>query len=179
VGLLGGTAWAAGNGAQTQTFHAHGTDAAGAVELDFFPNPNNPAPTLPTGCWMNTTEAIVSTSGNDIMHSTVSKDQDEFWFTTTYTGDASVYPLVLVDGHPVQDPNTGDNEVDMSGAPIATGHLTSWFGQEGNQKNGVLHATVTFHGTDANGNPVNINGHIQYATNANGVPTAQVSTVTC
>ena len=181
IALLGGSAWAAGNGATTQTTHLHGTDAAGIEELDFNPVDAPPGISLPHGCWLNINEGIVSTSGNDIMHSTVSKDQDEFWFTTTYTGDAAVYPLVLdtKTGLPVQDPNTGNNEVDMSGAPIATGHLTTWFGQEGNNQNGVMHGTVSFHGTDANGNTVNVNGHVQYATNANGQATATVANVSC
>jgi hypothetical protein len=161
------------------TFHAHGTDAAGQVELDFNPADAPPGVSLPTGCWMNANDAIVSTgSGNLIMHQTTNKAQD-FWFTTTYTGDAAVYPLVLVGGAPVPDPNTGNNEVDTSGTPIATGHFQTWFGQEDNNKNGVMHGTLTFHGTDASGNPVSVSGHVQYGTNANSQPTATVVNVSC
>jgi hypothetical protein len=180
VGLLGGTAWAAGKGAQTMTFHAHGADAAGQVELDFNPADAPPGVSLPAGCWMTTTQGFLSTGGNLIMHQTTSKDGDEYWFTTTYTGDAAVYPLMLdSSGNPIQDPNTGDDEVDTSGAPLATGHFTTWFGQEANQKNGVMHATLTFHGADAGGNPVSLSGHVQYATNANGQATATVVNVSC
>jgi hypothetical protein len=38
---------------------------------------------------------------------------------------------------------------------------------------------VSFHGSYAAGNPVNISGHLQFATNAAGQPTAQVAGATC
>jgi hypothetical protein len=50
---------------------------------------------------------------------------------------------------------------------------------EDNNKNGVQHATASFHGTDASGSAVNLNGHFQFAMNASGQPTAIVGTVTC
>lgn len=177
VGLLSSAAWA--SGAQTMTQHAHGADAAGLVELDFNPNSPNTPPgiSLPGGCWLTPNEGIVSTGGNAVMHSTFNKTGA--WFTTTYTGDAAVYPLVLVGGLPVQDPNTGNDLVDTSGVPSATGHLTTWFGDENNNQNGVEHATVTFQGTDSSGNAVSLSGHFQLATNANGQPTATVGSVTC
>lgn len=172
---VGGAAWADGNGAQTQTLHAHGTDAFGLEELDLFSPP--PGITPPVNCWLGTTNAIVSTNGNGVFHFTGNKTGT--WFTTTYTGDAAVYPLILVNGQPVTDPNTGNNEVDTSAAPLATGHLTQWFGDENNNKNGVEHATVTFKGTDAAGEPANLQGHFQFATNANGQPTAILGSLTC
>lgn len=178
LGGLGGVAWA--GGAQTGTFHAHGADAFGLDELDLNPNGANPPPpgiVLPANCWLTQDEGIISTNGNAIMHYTVNKTGD--WFTTTYTGDAAVFPLVENDGVPVSDPNTGNNEVDTSAAPLATGHMTQWFGAEDNKQNGVQHATVHFQGTDANGNPVNLQGHFQFATNANGDPTAMVGSISC
>ncbi len=178
MGLLGGTAWAAGNGAQTSTQHLHG-DATGLVELDLNPADAPAGLAPPVGCWFTTTEGIVSTDGNAIMHNTTNKAGD-FWFTTTYTGGGAVYPLVLdSNGNPIQDPVSGNNEVDTSAAPLATGHLTTWFGQEDNNKNGVLHATVSFHGTETNGTAVNLNAHFQLGSNAHGQPTATVGSVTC
>lgn len=170
---FGATAWA--GGADTQTFHVHGTDAFGVEELDLFTTP--PGVTAPAGCWLGTTNGIVSTDGNGVLHWTANKTG--FWMTSTYTGQAAVYPLLLVDGQPVVDPNTQSNEVDTSAAPLATGHLTQWYGNEDNNKNGVEHATVTFKGVDASGNPVQLKGHFQFATNANGQPTATVGSITC
>jgi hypothetical protein len=181
VGLLGGTAWAGGNGAQGFTQHVHGV-ATGLVEIDF--NPNTGAPALPAGCWLSPTEGIVSTDGNGIMHGIGNKNGG--WFTTTYTGGAAVYPLVLdANGSPVQDHSTGNNEVDTSAGPLATGHLTTWFGDENNgAKNGTVkvdveHATASFHGTDSSGNAVNLNAHFHIGTNQYGQPTATVEAATC
>jgi hypothetical protein len=175
VGLLGGAAWATPG--QTDTQHIHG-DATGLVEVDFNPNSQNAVPvTLPSTCWLSPDDGIVSTDGNAIQHSTFNKTGG--WFTTTYTGGAAVYPLVLNNGVPVQDPNTGNNEVDTTNGPLATGHLTTWFGNEDNNKNGVTHATASFHGTLADGTAVNLNGHFQVATNANGVFTVVGGGVTC
>lgn len=183
LGGLGGVAWAGGNGAQTFTQHVHGSDAAGLVVLDFNPNsPNNGGPggpTVPDGCWMTQDDALVSTIGNAIQHGIGNKTG--FWFTTTYTGQADVWPLVLVNGVPVDD-GTGNNNdaVDTSsGTPIATGHLTVWFGQEDNNKNGVTHATVSFNGVDANSNPVSLTAHFQIATNASGDVTAMTGSISC
>jgi hypothetical protein len=177
---VGGNAWAGGNGAQAQTFHVHGASAFAVDEIDFNPNGSNPPPpgiSLPAGCWLNQNEGIISTDGNGVFHMIGNKTG--FWFTTTYTGEAAVYPLVLNSGVPVSDPNTGNNEVDLSQPPIATGHLTQWFGSEDNNQNAVQHATVHFNGTDASGNPVHLDGHFQFATNASGQPTAMVGSVTC
>ena len=173
LGSLGATAWA--DGAATSTFHVHGADAFGVMEIDNFAPP--PGVSVPSDCWLGTTNGLISTNGNGVFHWTANKTG--FWMTGTYTGDAAVYPLVLVDGQPVMDPNTQSNEVDTSAAPLATGHLTQWFGNEDNNKNGVEHATVTFRGTDASGNPVSLQGHFQFATNANGDPTAVFGSITC
>ncbi len=168
--LVPTAAYAGGNGSMTQTDHVHGA-AADLVVIDFLPQD---APPLPAGCWATPDVAIVSTSGNAIQHVTVNKAGD-FWFTSTFTGDAAVYPVV----QPVQFDQNDNVVVDTSGAPLYSGHLTTWFGEEDNKQNGVTHATVSFHGSAADGTSVNLNGHIQYATNANGDPTAQAAQVTC
>jgi hypothetical protein len=163
------------------TQHAHGTDAAGIVELDLNPADAPPGVTPPPGCWLGTTNGIVSTDGNAIQHQTINKTGG--WFTTTYAGDAAVYPLAM----PIQtDPNTGDTLVDTSGGPIATGHLTTWFGDENNSvdpttgipKVDVEHATVSFHGTLTDGTPVSLNAHFQFAMHS-GVPQVMNATVSC
>jgi hypothetical protein len=163
-------AYAGGNGSTTNTQHIHGP-AWDQVVLDFLPQD---APPLPNGCWANPSIAIMSTGGNAIQHTTVNKAGD-FWFTTTFTGDAAVYPVA----QPVSFDSNDNVVLDTSGPALYTGHLTTWFGQEDNNQNGVTHATVSFHGTDAAGNPVNLNGRIHYSTNANGQTTAVVDSATC
>lgn len=151
--------------------HVHGP-AWGLVVLDFLPQ-DNPPP-LPEGCWANETLAIMSTNGNAIQHFTVNKASD-FWFTTTYAGDAAVYPVA----QPISYDANGDVVLDTSGPALYTGHLTTWFGEEDNKQNGVMHSTASFHGTDAAGNAVSLNAHLQFGTNAMGQPTAQVASATC
>jgi len=174
--LVAAPAFAGGNGSQTQTLHAHGADAYDLLVADFLPSTGSPA--LPDGCWMPSTDALMSTFGNAVMHSTVNKAND-FWFTSTYTGDAAVYPIVFSSpGVPVVDQN--DNDVlDTSGAPLATGHLTTWFGESDNNQNGVQHATLTFKGTEADGTAVGITGHFHISTNAQGEVTATPESITC
>lgn len=175
VGLAAGPAFAGGNGAVTDTEAVHGSDAAGVIVSDFLPSEGGP--TLPTGCWMPATDALVSTSGNGIQHFIGNKTGG--WFTSTYSGGAAVYPIVFdTDGNPVPD-GRGNDSVDMTGAALATGHLTTWFGNEANQKNGVMHATLTFSGVDSSGNAVSLSGHFQFATNAAGQPTAIVGDLSC
>lgn len=184
VGTLGSAAWATTTNHSptvTQTFHAHGADAFGMDELDLNPNSASPPPpgiSLPSNCWLGQDNGIISTYGNGIFHDTMNKTGD--WFTTTYTGDAAVYPLVEdSNGVPAFDPNTMNDIVDSSGTPLATGHLTQWFGSEDNNKNGVQHATVHFNGTDKDGHPVSLFGHFQFAINAHGDPTAMSGAITC
>lgn len=174
--IVAAPALAGGNGSQTQTLHAHGADAYDLLVADFLPS--NGAPALPAGCWLPSTDAIMSTFGNAIMHSTVNK-ADDFWFTSTYTGDAAVYPIVFASpGVPMVDEN--DNDVlDTSGVPLATGHLTTWFGEEDNNQNGVQHATLNFKGVEADGSPVSINAHFHISTNANGELTATPLNISC
>ena len=174
--LVAAPAFAGGNGSQGQTLHAHGAAAYDLLVADFLPA--NGSPSLPDGCWMPSTDALMSTFGNAILHSTANK-ADDFWFTSTYTGDAAVYPIVFIaPGVPLTDEN--DNDVlDTSGQPLATGHLTTWFGISDNKQNEVDHATLTFTGTDVNGNAVSISGHFQLATNANGDVTATPTNISC
>src|SRR5215469_14553200 len=152
---------------QAQTLHAHGTDAFDQVVIDFLPIDSPPGISLPNGCWFpGNTSAFVSTDGNLILHEIGNKNGG--WFTSTYTGDAAVYPIVFASpGIPKLDSN-GNDVVDTSATPAATGHLTIWDGDESNKQNEVSHATLTFKGTDSSGNPVSMTAHFQFATNAAG-----------
>jgi len=162
-------AFAGGNGSTSQTEHAHGTQADGLVVLDFLPADSPP---LPDNCWANPNIAIVSTDGNAVEHFTVNKAGD-FWFTSTYAGDAAVYPVAEVDSH-------GNVIPDTSGDPLYVGHLTTWFGENDNNKNGNFTATASFHGTStSDGQAVNLNGSMHMAFNANGDPVVTDARATC
>jgi hypothetical protein len=172
--VIAGPAGAGGNGATSQTGHARGTQTEGLVVLDFVPG--NGAPPLPAGCWANPLLAIVSTDGHAVFHDTTNRAGDD-WFTTTYAGGGAVYPVP----QPPTFDSDGNVVVDTTNGPLYAGHLTTWFGQEDNHKNGVFHATVSFHGTSV-ADPtqaVSLNAHVQFATNANGTPTAQTAAAIC
>jgi hypothetical protein len=145
--------------------------------VDFLPIDSPPGISLPQGCWMAAADALMSVDGNLIFHVIGNKTGD--WFTSTFTGEAAVYPIVFASpGVPALDGN-GDDILDTSAPAAATGHLTLWTGSEDNNKNGVEHATLTFTGVDALGNAVSLNGHFQFATNAAGDPTATVGSLIC
>lgn len=177
LSLTAAPALAGGNGSQGQTINLHGGEVYDQVVSDLLPQPG--APTVPGGCWFpGDADAFMSTYGNAVQHFTANKAQD-FWFTSTYTGDAAVYPIVFVAlGVPAQDENQND-VLDTSGSPLATGHLTIWFGQSDNNQNGVQHATLTFRGSEADGTPVELQGHFQFAVNANGQPTGVTGAISC
>jgi hypothetical protein len=176
IGLLAAPAAAAPGQAFTMNFH--GADAYDQLVTDFLPG--GPAPvTLPSGCWFQATDAFMSISGNLIEHGIGNKTG--FWYTSTFTGTAGVYPIVFDPQHPgkpLLDDN-GNDVVDTTQPSAANGHLTLWFGQEDNNKNGVTHATLTFKGTDSSGNAVQMTGHFQVAFNALGVPTVVNGALTC
>jgi hypothetical protein len=177
LGLLGLGAVPAFASAQTQTFNLHGSEAYDQSVIDFLPIDAPPGISLPSTCWFPSNDAFMSVSGNMILHETTNKTGD--WFTTTFTGVAAVYPIVFASpGVPQLDEN-GDDVLDTSGTPAATGHMTIWDGGADNNKNGVHHATLHFNGTDSSGNPVSMFGHFQFATNAAGTPTSMIASLSC
>lgn len=167
-----GSAFAAGNGSTTETQHAKGDQTQGLVVLDF--NPSD-SPPLPADCWANPDLVIVSTTGNAVEHDTVNKAGD-FWFTTTYAGEAAVYLTTDVgydsDGNAVVDPNA---------QPLYVGHLTTWFGMNDNNKNSNSTVTASFHGTSTSDSSqtVSLNGGMHYTMNANGDTTVTNAQATC
>ncbi|HET6964666.1 MAG TPA: hypothetical protein VFH58_07810 [Acidimicrobiales bacterium] len=165
-------AFAGGNGATTEGQHLSGSATEGLVVLDF--NPQD-SPTLPAGCWADPSMVVYSTSGNAVEHDTVSKDGDEWWFTTTYTGDAAVYPADEVNISPDQNPSS----LKPGATPLYVGHMTTWFGMNQNNRNANSTATASFHGTSPSGQNVNLNGSMHYTTNANGATTVVDQRATC
>ncbi len=90
-------------------------------------------------------------TGNSVQHITVNGAGD-FWFTATFEGTGTL----------------------TTGGHTYAGHLMDWFGQEDNNKNGVLHATFNFVGDG-----LTVHGAFDTTTNANGTVTADHFNVSC
>jgi len=169
--LGGGATWAGAQGAAHTGGTAHGTEVFDALVVTFVP-PGSPV-TLPATCWMPVTDAYMSVSGNAQFHNTGNKNG--FWSTTTFTGTASVQPIVFTTGVPVkQTPTTPTSNTVVTVTPsmsLASGHLTVWDGISVNRRTVVETATLTFKGTEATGAAVSMRGtfhftftHVVYTT---------------
>jgi hypothetical protein len=180
--LSGGSAWASGSGSPTKTTtdteHVHGAAAYDMSVIDFNPLDSPPEVSLPADCWLPDTYALMSTNGNGVFHTTTNKAQD-FWLTTTYTGDAVALPLVFNPDGSIAVDNNQNDVVDQTATPLASGHLTVWFGAADNKQDGVQHATVGFNGTEADGTPVNLHGHFQFVMDSLGNPKLINGSVSC
>lgn len=165
--FVGGMAGASGGHGGT----AHGTQVFDQIVVTFVP-PSSPV-TLPTGCWMPATYAFMTVSGNAQGHAFGTKNG--FWATTTFTGTASVQPIVFTTGVPLkQTPTTPTSNTVVTTAPtasLASGHLTVWDGVSANRKTVSETATLTFNGTMVTGAAVSMNGtfhftftHVVYVT---------------
>lgn len=105
---------------------------------------------------------MISVTGNGVEHITVNKAQD-FWFTTTFEGTASVTPvLVTVINNPPPQPPTITGVLRDYSRPVLTGHFQTWFGFEGNQNNFVGHDTGNLQLTAPDGTTydVHFNDHL-------------------
>jgi len=104
---------------------------------------------IPIGCGGPT--LTYTATGNLVTHITVNGAGDS-WFTTTFEGSGTL----------------------TTGGQTFTGHLMDWFGNEDNNKNGVIHATFNFVGDG-----LSVHGAFDTTTNANGIVTANHFTVSC
>jgi hypothetical protein len=96
--------------------------------------------------------ALLDVTGNGIQHINVNKAQD-FWLTTTFTGAATISPLLVVtkpNPDPTQPPIIVSIAPDPS-RPVLTGRLTTWFGIEGNKQNFVMSDTGNVQATAPDG----------------------------
>jgi len=159
------SASAGGNGSFTQTMHLHRTAVQQIGVLGITPPPD-----LPSTCPVSPPLAFIPTTGNAIQHLTVNGAGDG-WFTTTFEGSTQLFEGFLID-------QNGD--VAPVGDLLYTGHLTTWFGSEDNNKNGVFHATLSFHGTSPDGNAsLSLHAAFDVTMNANGTVTATPTSVNC
>jgi len=104
---------------------------------------------IPIGCGGPT--LTYTATGNSVVHITINGAGDS-WFTATFEGTGTV----------------------TTGGTTFAGHLMDWFGNEDNNKNGVVHATFNFQGDG-----LTIHGAFDTTTNANGTVTADHFTVNC
>jgi hypothetical protein len=159
------SASAGGNGSFTQTQNVHGTDVQQIGVLGITPPPD-----LPATCPVSLPLAFLPITGNAIQHLTVNGAGDG-WFTTTFEGQAQLFEGTVID-------DQGD--VAAVGPLLYTGHLTTWFGAEDNNKNGVFHATLSFQGTSADGSQqLHLHAQFDITMNANGTITATPTNVSC
>ena len=159
------SASAGGNGSFTQTENLHGTDVQQLAVLGITPPPD-----LPSNCPVSLPLAFIPTTGNAIQHLTVN-GADDGWFTTTFEGSTQLFEGVVID-------QNGD--VSPVGDLLYSGHLTTWFGAEDNNKNGVFHATLSFHGTSPDGaQSLALHAQFDVTANANGTVTATPTNVSC
>jgi hypothetical protein len=102
---------------------------------------------------------IVGT-GNGVEHSIINNALDG-WFTTTFTGTVTLTAFT----------DAGLTTPDLSVPPF-TGRLTSWFGGSFNMSNFVLHGTINFSGTAADGTTLTIHDvfHVNNTPNTLGPP---------
>ncbi len=104
---------------------------------------------VPIGCGGPT--LTYAATGNLVTHITVNGAGDS-WFTTTFEGTGTL----------------------TTGGKTFAGHLMDWFGNEDNNKNGVVHATFNFVGDG-----LTVHGAFDITTNANGIVTVDRLTVSC
>jgi hypothetical protein len=159
---------------QSQTIHYNtlvdqfGTPTGPTTNLS-----NCPAPVLNDFTDINAT-------GNGVSHQTTNGAGD-FWATSTFTGNATVSFW----SQGTVDPSTG-NVTSVGGTEDmqVTGHLTEWFGFEGNRNNAVEHGTVNFQGTVVGtGAPIRFHNvvHVAYLPGAdeNGPPSFAFNVASC
>lgn len=124
--------------------------------------------------------AFIDVVGNGIQHVNINKAQD-FWFTTTFTGAATITPiLVLVTPNPTGPPTITVLGPDPS-RPVLTGHLQIWFGFEGNRSNFSQSDTGNLQATAPDGTTysVHFNDHINSVPANPFVPHTVVMHVSC
>src|SRR5215468_2164508 len=97
-----------------------------------------------TGCpaWVATDAPVIQGTGNGVEHSIINNNGDG-WFTSTFAGTVTVVAWTVdSEGNLIAPDPT---------VPPFTGHLQFWFGGSFNNKNFVIHHTINFTGTAADG----------------------------
>jgi len=118
-----------------------------------------------TGCpaWVAVDAAVIQGTGNGIEHAIINNAGDG-WFTSTFTGTVTVVAWTV--------DSTGNLVAPDPAVPPFTGHLMTWFGGSFNNRNFVVHDTVNFSGTAADGSTFGIHlvDHLSTAPNVAAAP---------
>ena len=97
-----------------------------------------------TGCpaFVAVDAPVIQGTGNGIEHSTVNNAGDG-WFTSTFSGTVTIVAWTV--------DSSGNLVAPDPSVPPFTGHLENWFGGSFNRSNFVVHDTINFSGTAADG----------------------------
>ena len=106
---------------------------------------------------------VIQGTGNGIEHAIINNAGDG-WFTSTFTGTVTVVAWTV--------DSAGNLVAPDPSVPIFTGHLTTWFGGSFNRSNFVVHDTITFTGTAADGSTFSIHqvDHLSTTPNVAAAP---------
>jgi hypothetical protein len=106
----------------------------------------------------NAPGTLSAISANSVFHITYFATGPEFWVTGTDEGMVTFTP---------DDPS----------GVSAAGHFVSWFGESGNNKNDVQHATDTFMLAGSDGSRLVMHETAHLSTNANGAVTVNFDNI--
>ena len=106
---------------------------------------------------------VIQGTGNGIEHAIINNAGDG-WFTSTFTGTVTVVAWTV--------DSAGNLVAPDPSVPVFTGHLTTWFGGSFNRSNFVVHDTITFTGTAADGSTFSIHqvDHLSTTPNVAAAP---------
>ena len=106
---------------------------------------------------------VIQGIGHGIEHAIINNAGDG-WFTSTFTGTVTAEAWTV--------DSAGNLVAPDPSVPIFTGHLTTWFGGSFNRSNFVVHDTITFTGTAADGSTFSIHqvDHLSTTPNVAAAP---------
>jgi hypothetical protein len=105
---------------------------------------------------------LIVAEGNGIEHAIIN-DALDGWFTTTFTGDATIVAYV-------GDPSAGGTP--DPAVPQYSGKITEWFGGSFNRSNFVTHSTIHLDATAPDGSALHVSDvfHLNSAAGSVGPP---------
>jgi hypothetical protein len=93
---------------------------------------------------------LIDATGNGVQHMNVNAAQD-FWFTTTLAGPATIQPINITSPIPNPVPQNWVPPSWTPNGPPFFGQLQQWFGVQGNRSNFSSSFTINFSGATAAG----------------------------
>ena len=118
-----------------------------------------------TGCpaFVAVDAPVIQGTGNGIEHAIINNAGDG-WFTSTFTGTVTIVAWTV--------DSAGNLVAPDPSVPTMTGHLQQWFGGSFNRSNFVVHDTINFTGTEADGTPFGFHAvdHLSTTPNVAAAP---------